>query len=109
MFPGATHVEWEKVFSNYKAEFYHDRHEKTAQFGPDGVWLRTKTELSFFDVPAPVMETAREYCDWEIDEVQLFEQADGVPAYYLVEFDLEQTAREKQLRILPDGTVMKGF
>ena len=35
-FPGASHVEWERVLSTYKAEFYHDGHEKEAQFGKDG-------------------------------------------------------------------------
>ena len=49
MFPGATHVEWEKVMSTYKAEFYHEGREKEVQFDSDGTWQRTKTELSFFD------------------------------------------------------------
>ena len=37
-FPGASHVEWERVMSTYKAEFYHDGHEKEAQFDKDGSW-----------------------------------------------------------------------
>ena len=52
LFPGATHVEWESVLSTYKAEFYHDGHEKEAQFDKDGSWRRTKTELTFLDIPA---------------------------------------------------------
>ena len=35
-FPGASHVEWERMLSTYKAEFYHDGHEKEAQFDKDG-------------------------------------------------------------------------
>ena len=62
-FPGASHVEWEKVLSTYKVEFYHDGHEKEAQFDKDGTWKRTKTELSFLDIPAPVMKAAQDYCN----------------------------------------------
>ena len=109
MFPGATHVEWEKVMSTYQAEFYHEKHGKEAQFEGNGDWLRTKTELSFFDVPEPVMKAAHEFCDWEIDDISLYEQATGVPAFYLIEYDLDQSPREKQLRVLPDGTVVTDF
>ena len=105
LFPGASHVEWERVLSSYKAEFYHDGHEKEAQFDKDGSWRRTKTELTFLDIPAPVMKAAQEYCDWEIDDILLFEQADGVPAYYQIEYDREQSDREKQLLLFPDGSI----
>ena len=104
-FPGAIHVEWERTLSNYKAEFYHDGREKEAQFGQDGTWLRTKTELTFLDIPAPIMKAAQEYCDWEIDDILLFEQADGAPAYYQIEYDRENSDREKQLLLFPDGSV----
>lgn len=106
MFPGATRVEWEKVMSTYKAEFYHDGHEKEAQFESDGTWQRTRTELSFFDIPAPVMETAREFSRLDIDDVSLYEQAKGVPAFYLIEYDSDRPLGEKQLRVLPNGSIM---
>lgn len=106
MFPGATHVEWEKVMSTYKAEFYHEGHEKEVQFDSDGTWQRTKTELSFFDIPASVLETAREFCQWEIDDISLYEQSKGIPAFYLIEYDRDYAPGEKQLRILPSGTIM---
>ena len=109
LFPGAKHVEWERVLSTYKAEFYHDGHEKEAQFDKDGSWKRTKTELTFLDIPAPVMKAAQDYCDWEIDDILLFEQADGVPAYYQIEYDREQSDREKQLLLFPDGTLFTGI
>ena len=109
MFPGATHVEWEKVMSIYKAEFYHDGHEKEAQFEGDGTWQRTKTELSFFDVPAPIMETAREFCPWDIDDISLHEQSKGVPAFYLIEYDRDHAPGEKLLRVLPNGTILTTY
>ena len=109
MFPGATHVEWDKEFSTYKADFYYERHEKEAQFDKEGNWMRTKTELSIVEVPAPVIEAAHEHCDWEIDDVCLYEQVNGIAAYYLIEFDQDMSPREKQLHILPDGTIVTDF
>jgi hypothetical protein len=109
MFPGATHVEWDKEFSSYTADFFHEGHEKEAQFDKEGNWMRTKTELSIVEVPAPVMEAALEHCDWEIDDVCLYEQANGVAAYYMIEFDQDLSPHEKQLNILPDGTIVTDF
>ena len=109
MFPGATHVEWDKEFSSYTADFYHEGHEKEAQFDKGGNWMRTKTELNIIEAPELVMEAAHEYCDWEIDKVFLYEQANGVPAYYMIEYDQDMSPREKQLHVLPDGTVVAAF
>ncbi len=108
-YPGAIHVEWEKVLSAYKVDFYYDGREKEAVFGKDGAWQRTKTEISLLDIPAPVLKAAQEYCDWEIDEVVLHEQAEGAPAYYQIEYDPELSDRERQLFLLPDGTVFTGI
>lgn len=109
MFPGATHMKWEKVLSSYKADFQHEGRKKEAQFNGTGTWERTKTELTIFDLPAPVLNTAQEYCDCEIDDITLHEQANGVAAFYLVEYDMEETSRERKLRIFPDGTVLFRF
>lgn len=32
MFPGATHIEWSRKISTFTANFYHEQHEKQAQF-----------------------------------------------------------------------------
>ncbi len=32
MFPGATHIEWSRQISTFTANFYHEQHEKQAQF-----------------------------------------------------------------------------
>ena len=109
MFPSATHVEWEKILSSYKADFQHEGRKKEAQFNGTGTWERTKTELTIFDLPAPVLNTAQEYCDCEIDDITLHEQANGVAAFYLVEYDMEETSCERKLRIFPDGTVLFRF
>ena len=36
---------------------------------------------------------------------EMLEQADGVPAYYQIEYDREQSDREKQLLLFPDGSI----
>jgi hypothetical protein len=109
MFPGSTHVEWDKDLSTYTADFYYDGHEKEAQFDEDGNWMRTKTELAIAEVPVSVMDAVRDYCDRKIDDVYLYEQASGVAACYVIEFDQDMSLREKQLHILPDGTIVTAF
>jgi hypothetical protein len=52
------------------------------------------------------METAREFCQWEIDDISLYEQSEGIPAFYLIEYDRDYAPGEKQLRVLPSGTIM---
>ena len=109
LFPGATRVKWDKDFSTYKADFYYEGHEKEAQFDKEGKWMRTKTELIISEVPAPVIETVHGYCDWEIDDILLYEQAKGIAAYYVIEFNQDMTPHEKQLRVLPNGNIVTAF
>lgn len=108
-FPDASHVEWEKDFSTYKAEFHHEGREKECWFSKDGDWVLTKTKLTIFDIPAPVLAAARDYSDWEIDNVALCKQSNGVSTYYEVEYEHEQVPGEKKIRILPNGTTFMDF
>ena len=52
MFPGATHIEWSRQISTFTANFYHEQHEKQAQFDSTGIWLQTRTEMSIYEAPA---------------------------------------------------------
>ena len=106
MFPGASHEEWAEHLSVYMADFYHDGHEKQAQFDSMGTWLRTRTEISIYEVPAPVLETACNFSDWKIDDVFLYEQSNGAAAYYMVEYKQGTPFSTKQLHILTDGTIL---
>ena len=67
MFPGATHIEWSRQISTFTANFYHEQHEKQAQFDSTGIWLQTRTEMSIYEAPAPVMATARKLSNRKID------------------------------------------
>ena len=102
-------MEWDKEFSFYSVDFYLDGHEKEAQFDKDGNWIQTRTELTIVEVSTPVMDAAHEYCDREIDDVYLYEQAQGVAIYYVIEFDQDMAPREKQLHVLPNGTIVAAF
>ena len=109
MFPGAIEVEWSRQISTFTADFYHDQHEKYVQFDSTGTWLRTRTRMSIYEVPVPVMETARKYSNRKIDDVYLFEQLNGAAAYYMVEYKQETPFSTKQISILADGTVLSAL
>ncbi len=109
MFPGATDVEWSRQISTFTADFYHDQHEKYVQFDSTGTWLRTKTRMSIYEVPVPVIETARKYSNRKIDDVYLFEQSNGAATYYMVEYKQETPFSTKQIYILADGTVLSAL
>ena len=106
MFPGATHVQWVEQLTIYIADFYHDGHEKQAQFDSPGTWLQTKTKMSIYEVPTPVLEATHKFSDWKIDNVFLFEHSNGAAAYYMVEYRQETPFSTKQIHILTDGTIL---
>ncbi|MCR4844281.1 MAG: hypothetical protein K5843_04740 [Bacteroidales bacterium] len=109
MFPGAIEVEWSRQISTFTADFYHDQHEKHVQFDSTGNWLRTRTRMSIYEVPVPVMETARKNSIRKINDVYLFEQSNGVAAYYMVEYKQETPFSTRQTNILADGTILSAF
>ena len=108
LFPGASNVQWEKEGGLYKAEFVMDGYETEAWFGKDASWLRTKTDISWLEVPDPVKATINEYSgdNWEIDDISLYRQSSGIPEYYRVEIGRENSDRDRHLRIRPDGTLI---
>ncbi len=109
MFPDATHVEWSRQISTFTADFYHDQHEKQVQFDCKGIWLQTRTEVSIYEVPVPVMAAVRKLSNRKIDDVYLFEQSNGAAAYYMVEYKQEPPISTKQINILADGTILSAL
>ena len=109
MFSDATYVEWSRHASVFKADFYHDGHEKEAQFDSTGAWLLTKTKLSIYEVPTAVMKVAYKSSKGTIDNVYLFEQPNGAVAYYMVEYRLRAAFSTRQLHVLPDGTIFSAL
>ena len=109
MFPDAKHVEWSRQISTFTADFYHDQHEKQAQFDGTGTWLQTRTEVSIYEVPVPVMAAVRKSSNRKIDDVYLFEQSNGAAAYYMMEYKQETPFSTRQIHILTDGTILSVF
>ena len=109
MFPNATHVEWSRQISTFAADFYHDQHDKQVQFDSTGTWLQTKTEVSIYEVPVPVMAATRKFSNRKIDDVYLFEQPNGAEAYYKVKYKPETPFSTKQIHILTDGTILSAL
>ena len=109
MFPGTTQVEWEKELKVYRAEFVYNRHEREACFTSDGKWIQTSTGILLTELPEAVLAAARKCSDWEIDNVAFCERAEGIQAYYLIEYEKKYSSRRKSLRILPDGKILNGF
>ena len=109
MFPDATHIEWSRQISTFTANFYHEQHEKHVQFDSTGNWLCTRTRMSIYEVPVPVMETARKNSNRKIYDVYLFEQSNGAAAYYMVEYKQETPFSTKQINILANGTILSAF
>lgn len=106
IFPDATHVEWSRQISTFTADFYHDQHEKQVQFNSKGTWLQTRTKVSIYEVPAPVMAAVRKSSNRKIDDAYLFEKSKGVASYYMLEHKQETPVSTKQIHILTDGTIL---
>ena len=109
MFPDAFGTEWERENGGlFKAEFQVDGAETEAWFSRDGEWQRTKVEVSLAEVPEAVRSVINDFADgtWETDEIDHYFQASGIPEYYRVEFDKENSHAERHLRVRPDGTVI---
>ncbi len=106
IFPGATNVEWRRQISTFTADFYHDQHEKHVQFDSTGTWLLTRTELSIYEVSAPVLQTIRKFSNKKIDDVFLFEQPNGAAAYYMIQYKHGPLFSTEQIHILLDGTIL---
>ena len=110
-FPDATRIEWERDMGQFKASFSINDQEKEAWFEKEGDWVRTKTDISLSEVPEAVLETARNYKDgeWKIENIDYFEQASGVSRYYRVEYDRENSEKERIVRIIPEGSIITDY
>ena len=106
-YPGATMVEWERHANYYEVEFFYNGHEMEAHFDKDGKWLWTKTEVRITEVPATVIEAAKNYDNgkWEIDDIDYYERSSGEREYYKVELEQRRSDIEKTIYIRPDGSI----
>lgn len=81
-FPNAKVEKWEKEGNNYEAEFTQNKVETSAEFGPNGQWIATETEINVSELPKAISD----YCTKnmpgkKIKEASKITSADGSISY----------------------------
>lgn len=104
-FAGATDVAWiRESDTEWEVEFEMAKLEYTAAFNADGTWLETEKKVEIHELPQNVMLTlSTQYERFKADEAELVETAEG--RFY--EIELENDSSEIEVRITPEGTVLK--
>jgi Putative beta-lactamase-inhibitor-like, PepSY-like len=84
-FSESTSTSWSKsAGGNFIASFEKEGYKQTAEFTPEGKWIRTKTYYSFEQLPEAVQKSIKEkYPDAEIAGAQKL-LLENVPAFYKV-------------------------
>jgi hypothetical protein len=90
-------IEWE-------AEFKMNSKEYSANFSNEGDWKETEIEIEESEIPEDIKEVLdKNYKDYEIEEAELAETADG--KFY--EFEIEMGKQEFTLVIDSKGNLIK--
>jgi len=98
--------DWEAQKETYEADFIVDNVEKEASFSTAGKWLKTKTEITKAELPAPVTKagTTGELAAWQMIDFSHIESPDkGV--YYKIRFKKGQ--EEQSLKFDANGKQME--
>ena len=84
-FPENAATSWAKsAGGNFIAQFDRGGLKETAEFTPEGKWMRTKTAFSFNQLPEAVQKSIKEkYPDAEVSEAYKITM-ENVPAFYKV-------------------------
>lgn len=106
-YPNIKNVIWESKLGYYVAKF-HDGYETDAWFTPEGVWLRTETDIPYTALPNPVKTTfeASEYASWRREDIDKLEAPD-VETVYIIE--VEKQNQEMDLHYSEDGVLIKNI
>ena len=106
-YPDATNVNWFYVNNYSVADFDYYGEEKEAWFSYSGLWLYTKTEIEYNDLPDIVQENfMNSYYNYEINDVEKIETAKyGV--FYNIE--IENDITEQSLLYTDSGILVRIF
>ncbi|SDM48342.1 Putative beta-lactamase-inhibitor-like, PepSY-like [Catalinimonas alkaloidigena] len=104
-FPEATSVRWEQENpQEWEAEFKQHGEAYSANFSPEGQWLETEMELDPEALPDAIRRTlATQFGEYEVEEAEAVEQADGTRIF---ETELEHGETTLEVTFRPDGTVV---
>ena len=102
-FPTATKVSWGKEGAKeWEAEFTLDGNKISANFGLDGKWLETETEIPIKSLPKGVTDAiTSKYPGWVIKEADKTETAKHGLIY---EADIKSGSQKKEVAYKEDGT-----
>ena len=105
-FPKAKEVKWTKESATeFEAEFEVGEQKQAANFDQNGKWLVTETVIKNSELPQPVQATiAKEFAGYKIEEAEKAESSD-TGAFYEVE--LEKGEMKYEVRLSPEGKVLK--
>lgn len=106
MYPGATHIEWERKGEYYVVEFRHDGKEKDSWFDANGTWLLTETDIPVSQLPQVIKDNiaTTEYRDWRIEDVDYIERKDMDPVYVV---EMERGDTDIDLVYSEEGVLLK--
>ena len=102
-YPQARIVDIDEEYNTIEVDIIDNKTPREVVFTKAGEWKYTKTEVRKADVPEVVLNalTASEYGAWRIDDIDMYQTADG--DYYL--FELESGSREIDLKINTNGNI----
>ena len=105
-FPGATNVKWGKENAKeYEAEFQLNSKNISANFGMDGSWMETETEIPVSELPSAVHKAiTSKYPAATITGADKIEQPGGKILY---EADIKTGGKTKEVELHPDGSFVK--
>lgn len=104
-FPTAKKAKWDKEnATEWEVEFKMNGKEYSANYTSEGVWKETEHKISKSKLPDAVKTTLNnEFKEYDIDEAEISETADGK----VFEFALENDTNNLEVAISPEGKVVK--
>jgi len=105
-FPGAQSVHWGKENANeYEAEFVMDGIKMSANYGVNGTWLETESNIPVSQLPAAAAATiAKQYPKSAVIEADKIERAGKGTLFEAV---IETGAKKKEVLLNENGVIQK--
>lgn len=103
-YPGARIIDVEYEDGGIEVEIVHENRGKDVYLNQGFDWIRTEWDVRRSEIPAAVTDRlATEWPSWKIDDAEYVETPSG--SWYKIE--IEQGDNELDVRITPDGTVLR--
>jgi hypothetical protein len=105
-YAGATNVKWGKENAKeYEAEFKLNGNSVSANFGADGSWVETETEIKVSDLPAAVIDAIKKNYPGAV--ITVAEKLEEPGDKLLFETVIKVKGKKKTLEMNANGSVAK--